>query len=167
MLLIINILTKSLFQMSLEKVNKKIQSLSELFNQNRTFGFYEELNFGRENERLNNIQSQLNAVKFRIAVIGEFSSGKSTFINAILGQKLLPATFKPTTNQVMSIEHHQQKKVMITGFEEKALDLNEDNIIELASHTKNDLKITTSIPPPMDNFIIYGYTGSQRSIFIE
>lgn len=43
----------------------------------------------------------------RVAVIGELSTGKSTFINAILGQDLLPARFLPTTRQVMRVRHHE------------------------------------------------------------
>ena len=35
--------------------------------------------------------------EFRIAVVGEFSSGKSTFINAIIGRDLLPHATKETT----------------------------------------------------------------------
>ncbi|MEA3640134.1 MAG: dynamin family protein [Lamprobacter sp.] len=41
----------------------------------------------------------------RVAIIGEFSTGKSTFINAVLGQELLPARYVPTTRQLMCICH--------------------------------------------------------------
>ena len=42
------------------------------------------------------VQSKSDDV-FRIVVIGEFSRGKSTFINALLGQRLLPSLKRPTT----------------------------------------------------------------------
>lgn len=35
--------------------------------------------------------------RLRLAVIGEFSSGKSTFINALLGMEILASDFEPTT----------------------------------------------------------------------
>lgn len=34
---------------------------------------------------------------FQLVVVGEFSRGKSTFVNALLGRKILPAKLKPTT----------------------------------------------------------------------
>lgn len=38
---------------------------------------------------IQNIDSRLNEDVFKLAVVGEFSSGKSTFINAIIGMDLL------------------------------------------------------------------------------
>lgn len=43
------------------------------------------------------IQERLSDDEFRIAVVGEFSSGKSTFINAILGEDVLPHATTETT----------------------------------------------------------------------
>lgn len=40
----------------------------------------------------------------RIGFIGEFSSGKSTLINAVLGESLLPSRSTPTTANVIQIE---------------------------------------------------------------
>ena len=46
----------------------------------------------KNQEMLSDLEKLKNRVQddtFRIAVVGEFSSGKSTFINAILGKDLL------------------------------------------------------------------------------
>ncbi|MBR8837524.1 MAG: dynamin family protein [Stigonema ocellatum SAG 48.90 = DSM 106950] len=40
---------------------------------------------------------------FRLAIVGEFSRGKSTFINRLLGQELLPIGVLPTTAALTSI----------------------------------------------------------------
>lgn len=48
-------------------------------------------------EELLRIQKRLNDDEFRIAVVGEFSSGKSTFINALLGEDLLQHATTETT----------------------------------------------------------------------
>ena len=42
--------------------------------------------------------------KFYLAVVGEFSSGKSTFINALLRKRLLKEAVKPTTAAATFIE---------------------------------------------------------------
>jgi hypothetical protein len=62
-----------------------------------------------------------------VAVIGEFSSGKSTFINAILGQALCPVDPAPTTSSITSFtygpklriekEEASGKRVVITATE--------------------------------------------------
>jgi GTP-binding protein EngB required for normal cell division len=46
------------------------------------------------NERSQNV---LAKTAFRLAVIGEFNSGKSTLINALLGRSVLSTSFKPKT----------------------------------------------------------------------
>lgn len=40
-----------------------------------------------------------------IAVVGDFSSGKSTFINALLGQDLCPTNVSPTTSAITYFSH--------------------------------------------------------------
>ena len=42
---------------------------------------------------------------FKLVVVGEFSRGKSTFINALLGQKVLPSSSKPTTAIITKISY--------------------------------------------------------------
>lgn len=42
-------------------------------------------------------QEQIRTRKFRVAVVGEFKRGKSSFINALLGKELLPVDALPTT----------------------------------------------------------------------
>ena len=42
---------------------------------------------------------------FKIVVVGEFSRGKSTFINALLGKKILPAKTNPTTTTINRITY--------------------------------------------------------------
>ncbi|NTU75650.1 MAG: dynamin, partial [Anaerolineaceae bacterium] len=42
---------------------------------------------------------------FLLVVAGEFNSGKSTFINALLGQKLLKEGVTPTTTQISITEN--------------------------------------------------------------
>lgn len=41
-------------------------------------------------QRITDIQQQIQVRKFRIAVVGEFNRGKSSFINVLLGKRILP-----------------------------------------------------------------------------
>lgn len=42
-----------------------------------------------------------------LCVLGNYSSGKSTFINALIGQELLPSGDEPVTSRVYQIKHSQ------------------------------------------------------------
>lgn len=46
----------------------------------------------------------LESTKVKIGFLGEFSSGKSSLINALLGKKVLPAMVKPTTKSIIEVE---------------------------------------------------------------
>jgi len=51
-------------------------------------------------ERLKDVAQDLRDMFFIVSVIGEFNAGKSTFINALIGEKLLPMGIKPTTEYI-------------------------------------------------------------------
>jgi small GTP-binding protein len=48
-----------------------------------------------------------------IAVLGQFKAGKSSFINSILGQKILPTGIVPVTNVVTIVENCQNLEVFV------------------------------------------------------
>lgn len=60
------------------------------------------------NSRISSIQKKREDTKLYLAVIGEFSSGKSTFINALLGIRLLKEAVTPTTACATYIECHSK-----------------------------------------------------------
>lgn len=67
--------------------------------------------------RIHSIQEKRNDQKLYLAIIGEFSSGKSTFINALLGFRLLKEAVMPSTACATYIECHAQKlSVNVTFF---------------------------------------------------
>lgn len=51
--------------------------------------------------------------KYRVGVIGVTSSGKSTLINAILGDELLSMAVKPSSSQLVSCSKHKKRKATI------------------------------------------------------
>lgn len=48
-------------------------------------------------------ERQLEEEIFRLVIVGEFSRGKSTFINALLGKRILPSSSSPTTAIISKI----------------------------------------------------------------
>ncbi|RDU37079.1 hypothetical protein DRW41_10360 [Neobacillus piezotolerans] len=62
---------------------------------------------GNQNDlkKVEDLRNQIKEDQFQIVVVGEFSRGKSTFINALLGKKLLPSSARPTTTLLNVITH--------------------------------------------------------------
>jgi len=62
------------------------------------------------------VNTYKNAMKdrFSVAVVGEFSTGKSTFINKMLGRKLLPVSNLPSTALMTRIRYNEQESLIVT-----------------------------------------------------
>ena len=50
-----------------------------------------------EKKDINKIIDYLNTETIKVSVFGEFSTGKSTFINAIINERILAEDYIPTT----------------------------------------------------------------------
>ncbi len=63
-------------------------------------------NLGMEGEcrRATEARARLRYAKAHIVVIGEFNRGKSTFVNGLIGEELLPMDIVPTTAAIWTIE---------------------------------------------------------------
>lgn len=71
------------------------------------------LNTPNANLNLAKLKQTINNDSFKISVTGSFSSGKSTFINAILGDKILPSNAFPTTTCMIEVKYGEIKKAVI------------------------------------------------------
>lgn len=60
------------------------------------------------NEIVKNIKSPL-----LIMVMGEFSTGKSTFINALVGKSITKVDAKPTTAVITKLSYGTEDKIMV------------------------------------------------------
>jgi small GTP-binding protein len=61
-----------------------------------------------DRQRLLEIADDLRTLFYLIVVIGEFNAGKSTFVNALLGEPLLPSGITPTTERVELVRYHPE-----------------------------------------------------------
>ena len=62
---------------------------------------------------LETIKNNLSQSKFKVLVIGEFKNGKSTVINALLGEKILPAYSTPCTAVINEIIYGDEVKATL------------------------------------------------------
>jgi len=59
-----------------------------------------------DRKRLLEVAKDLREMFFLVAIIGEFNAGKSTFVNAMLGDELLPMGITPTTEMIELVRYN-------------------------------------------------------------
>lgn len=100
-------------------------------------------------EDIESLEEMIATNTFKIAVIGGFSVGKTTFLNALLGKRLLYSSAKEATGTVTYIKN-SNKKIGIVEYEDKSIvqvDLNRDNSYEILKEylNKNSIKKAKSV----------------------
>ena len=69
--------------------------------------------FQADAERLGKLAERLQEGRFHLAVLGQFKRGKSTLLNALLGEEVLPAAVVPLTARPTFIRHGEQRRVRV------------------------------------------------------
>lgn len=72
-----------------------------------------ELDCLEESEHAQIIAEKIRSENFEIAVVGSFKNGKSTFINAMLGNEILPAYARPCTAIINEIRYGKKESAVI------------------------------------------------------
>ena len=62
---------------------------------------------------------KLEADRFHLVVVGEFNHGKSTFVNALLGQNVLPTGVTPTTAVIHHLEYSAEPRAEVVYASDK------------------------------------------------
>lgn len=70
-------------------------------------------------KEVENIANESTRQKFTVAVVGEFSRGKSTFINKMFGRDLLPVANMPTTAMLTRIRYSKKEALTIYNADTK------------------------------------------------
>jgi len=76
-------------------------------------GLVEEVHSDNLTRDLEKISQTLSSLVFRIAVIGEFSKGKSTLLNAIIGEEIQPARMIPCSANINILKYGQEQKIVV------------------------------------------------------
>ena len=85
---------------------------------------------------------RLKTDRLRVLIVGRFSSGKSTFVNALIGEKLLPATPTPTTGVLCKIAYAVEHDKRVTLHPKKGMGLNGDQPFNISvDELENYIKI--------------------------
>lgn len=72
-----------------------------------------ELNMTSASENLNKLSEKVSNDTFKIQIIGTFKNGKSTFINSLLGEPVLPAYALPCTAVINEVKYGEEKEAIL------------------------------------------------------
>ena len=72
-----------------------------------------ELNMDAFGDNLKKLSEKVETDTFKIQVLGTFKNGKSTFINSLLGQYVLPAYAVPTTAVINEVKYGEEKHAVL------------------------------------------------------
>lgn len=89
---------------------KKDQLLDLILDCNSIFA---DLGMTNEKQKNETIFQKLKEHAFKVLIMGQFKVGKSTFINALLGQEVLPAYATPCTAIINEVKYSDEKKAFV------------------------------------------------------
>ncbi len=79
----------------------------------KQLNFLNALNMKTWVETINNLSERVKFDNFKVLVVGEFKRGKSTFINALLGEEILPSYAKPTTAIINEVKWGETRRAVL------------------------------------------------------
>ncbi|MEG3978702.1 dynamin family protein, partial [Microcoleus sp. herbarium8] len=84
-------------------------------------------------EEVTKISHKLESQCFRVAVVGEFSKGKSTLLNALLGEEIQPVRDIPCSGTVTVLKYGPQQRVICKYIDGREEEISPDQYQEKAS----------------------------------
>ena len=69
-------------------------------------------------ERVHDLMTRLGEDRFQLVVVGQFKRGKSSLMNAIMGQRLLPTGTIPVTSAITSLRYGSTLRAVIKRAEQ-------------------------------------------------
>ncbi len=118
---------------------KYLQRKQQLQNNIRTIlVLLDELHLRHAHEKLRHDHNKLEDEKFSLVVIGEFSRGKSTFVNAMLGKSILPSSKQPTTNIISKIIYGDRPSYTIYYKDGKSKHISDEEFLAIKAQAEAD-----------------------------
>ena len=120
-----NNLTKS-------ELKNKIENLEKYFSKYKNESF---------TEKLEEVKQRLDNQEYKIAVVANMSSGKSTFINALFGKEVLPAFNHATTDSapyIYSKPNIEKKAEIFFSDNKESIEVFENLEAEIKQYAQKD-----------------------------
>lgn len=150
-----------------DNIQKKFEKIIKIYDEISSDEIYENLELYDEKAKILKLANDISGTKFKIAFIGEFSTGKSTMINSFIQKDILPAKYKPTTNQITVIKDSRDSYVRILNQPETSLELTNVNVSKLNGASRGGIEIGVKLPN-LTNYELYDTPGvNDPSMFSD
>lgn len=117
----------------MNRIDTLAKSLFDLYNKiriSKSSVFFKNYNLLRESEEI------LKNQQYDIVVCGEVKKGKSSFINALLGQYLLPVDVQVATSQVFRITNSDEEKFFLKYIDGSEQEITKDELRQYGSQVE-------------------------------
>lgn len=102
-----------------------------------TLSLLQSIKLTNAHKRLTEDAARLADERFNLVIIGEFSRGKSTFVNALLGKNILPASKEATTNIISKIVYGEQPKYVLFYKDGKKQEISKEEFDLIKAQTED------------------------------
>lgn len=81
-----------------------------------------------------------NCQRFPIGIIGDFTVGKSSFVNAILGGEIVPVSANPSTAVITKIEYGHESKAVVHYGNGKYVEMTYEDFLDFSAFNLDDFR---------------------------
>lgn len=81
-----------------------------------------------------------NCQRFPIGIIGDFTVGKSSFVNAILGGEIVPVSANPSTAVITKIEYGRKSKAVVHYGNGKYVEMTYEDFLNFSAFNLDDFR---------------------------
>lgn len=91
-------------------------------------------------DNIHQVYETANNKEFTIGVIGDFTVGKSTFVNSILGDRILPVSANPTTAIITKIKYGNKPGVVVRYKDGSVEEMTYETYMNFSAFSLNDFQ---------------------------
>jgi len=88
-------------------------------------------------QRLTVLEKKLERESFQLVVLGQFKRGKTTLINALFGENLLPTSIIPLTSIITIVKYGQEEKITVKFLDGKERKIKHIELADYVTESRN------------------------------
>src|SRR4030066_1797605 len=93
------------------------------------------ISLNRQIEACENLLQQEQLID--VAILGQFKSGKSSFLNSLIGKPILPVGVIPVTTTITRVQYGKRERSVVRHFDGRQTEADIGEIEEFTSEAKN------------------------------
>jgi len=116
-------------QIPLSDIRKLLEIISDACNRFRIVSLTRQLNAAQD--------LLMENPPIDVAVLGQFKAGKSSFLNSLIGQNVLPVGAIPVTTAITRLQYGERERVLVRHFNGHTTEVPLNDIVEFTSEARN------------------------------